>query len=446
MEDPASRSLLGPIVLIIILTIINAFLAGAEMAYVSANPAKLKDMADNGDKKARRALNLLEDSDAFLSAIQVGITFAGFFNSASASQTFVARFMPLFARFQGAEMIATVVVTLMISYITLVLGELYPKQLALQIPETYARIAAAPIGFIKTAFKPFIWLLSMSTSLLKRITPLDFTKKEEKLTREEMKALLSNSRNDGAIDMGEFNMIRGVLSLDTKIVREIMIPRVDTIMIDIEDTFEEIKDMVFFNAHSRFPIYRDDKDDIVGILHIKDFFLNQEALQRGAMTIQDVARPPLFVPESLYIDELLGVFQTSRQHIALLLDEFGGFEGVVTLEDLIEEIVGDIEDEHDVLPVVGIQQVAEDEYIVPGNYSVYDFNTEFHVNIESRESDTVAGYFIEEIGSFDDLEDEVVHVEHLELRTEEIEEHRILTLRVKVLPIPEVDEDAEDED
>lgn len=343
-------------------------------------------------------------------------------------------------------MIATVVVTLMISYITLVLGELYPKQLALQIPETYARIAAAPIGFIKTAFKPFIWLLSMSTSLLKRITPLDFTKKEEKLTREEMKALLSNSRNDGAIDMGEFNMIRGVLSLDTKIVREIMIPRVDTIMIDIEDTFEEIKDMVFSNAHSRFPIYRDDKDDIVGILHIKDFFLNQEALQRGAMTIQDVARPPLFVPESLYIDELLGVFQTSRQHIALLLDEFGGFEGVVTLEDLIEEIVGDIEDEHDVLPVVGIQQVAEDEYIVPGNYSVYDFNTEFHVNIESRESDTVAGYFIEEIGSFDDLEDEVVHVEHLELRTEEIEEHRILTLRVKVLPIPEVDEDAEDED
>ena len=140
------------------------------------------------------------------------------------------------------------------------------------------------------------------------------------------------------------------------------------------------------------------------------------------------------------------MFQTSRQHIALLLDEFGGFEGVVTLEDLIEEIVGDIEDEHDVLPVVGIQQVAEDEYIVPGNYSVYDFNTEFHVNIESRESDTVAGYFIEEIGSFDDLEDEVVHVEHLELRTEEIEEHRILTLRVKVLPIPEVDEDAEDED
>lgn len=441
MEDPASQALLGPILLIVLLTLINAFLAGAEMAFVSSNPAKLKELADQGDKKAKKALLLLDDSDTFLSAIQVGITFGGFFNSASASQTFVSMLSPLFRGVQAAETIATIIVTIVISYITLVLGELYPKQLALQIPEQYARLSAGPITVIKTVFKPFIWLLTVSTNLLKKITPLDFTKKEEKLTREEMKALLSSSRNDGAIDMGEFNMIRGVLSLDTKIVREIMIPRVDTQMIDIEDSFEEIKEQVFSATHSRFPLYREDKDDIVGILHIKDFFLHLDELKEGKKQIEEIARPPLFVPESLHIDELITIFQSSRQHLALLLDEFGGFEGIVSLEDLIEEIVGEIEDEHDVMPGQGVLTLSENEFIIPGNMSVYDFNTEFQVELESRDSDTMAGLFIEAIGRFDALEEEALETDELILRAEEVEEHRVLSLRVKLKPKPDPEEE-----
>ncbi|HHX21437.1 MAG TPA: DUF21 domain-containing protein, partial [Clostridiales bacterium] len=225
MDDPLPSPFVTSIILILILTAINAFLAGAEMAFVSLNPAKIKKMADQGDRKARKVRRLLEDSDSFLSAIQVGITFAGFFNSASASQAFVGRLMPWLGHLPGAETIATALVTVIISYFTLVLGELYPKQVALQVPEQYARMSASIILGLRFVFRPFIWLLTASTSVLKRLTPIDFSKKEEKLTRSEMKALLNSSRNDGAIDMDEFNMMSGVLSLDSRMVREIMVPR-----------------------------------------------------------------------------------------------------------------------------------------------------------------------------------------------------------------------------
>jgi putative hemolysin len=207
MADPGS-SLPGSILLIIFLTLLNAFLAGAEMAFVSLNPAKIRGMAEKGDKRAKKVQTLLANPDSFLSAIQVGITFAGFFNSASASRAFLDRLVPALGNFPAAETIANLIITLVISYISLVLGELYPKQLALQIPEQYARVSAGFILMMRAAFRPFIWLLNVSVNVLKRITPVDFTKKEEKLTRQEMKALLNSSRNDGAIDTGEFNMMR----------------------------------------------------------------------------------------------------------------------------------------------------------------------------------------------------------------------------------------------
>ena len=237
MEEPTQR-LYGAIISIIILTIINAFLAGAEMAFVSLNRKKIHEQAENGDKKAKKVLKLLGNSDEFLSAIQVGITFAGFLNSASASQAFVGRLTPYLQNVPGGQTIATIIVTIVLSYITLVLGELYPKQLALQIPETYARISAGPILWLKRIFKPFIWLLTISTGLVKKITPIQFSQKK-KLTRDEVKAIL---RADGSMvsSILMINMMRGVLALDTKMVREIMVPRVDAFMIDIDDDISDI--------------------------------------------------------------------------------------------------------------------------------------------------------------------------------------------------------------
>jgi len=397
MDDPGSP-LFGSIILILTLTAVNAFLAGAEMAFVSLNPAKIKEMADNGDKRATKVQKLLATPDAFLSAIQVGITFAGFFNSASAARTFVDLIMPALGGIPAAETVASLIVTLIISYVTLVLGELYPKQLALQMPEQYARVCAGTILFIRGAFKPFVWLLTVSVGLVKKLTPIDFSKKEEKLTRHEIRVLLNSSRNDGAIDAEEFNMMRGVLSLDTRLVREIMVPRVDTDMLDAEDPIEKNMDLMLTLLRSRIPLYEEDKDNIIGIVHLKDVLLNLAALNEHRITLREIARPAMFIPDTMYTDELLVQFQQSKQHLAVLVDEFGGVSGIVTLEDLIEEIVGDIKDEYDDDEGQPLQIISDREAILLGSLPLTDVNRTFNLNIESQDADTIAGYVIEKLG------------------------------------------------
>ncbi len=444
MDDPLPSSLTASIILILILTVINAFLAGAEMAFVSLNPAKIKELADQGDRKARKVRRLLNDSDAFLSAIQVGITFAGFFNSASASQAFVGRLMPWLSHLPGAETIATAIVTLVISYFTLVLGELYPKQVALQIPEQYARMSAPIILWMRTLFKPFIWLLSTSTGILKRLTPIDFSKKEEKLTRSEMKALLNSSRNDGAIDTEEFNMMRGVLSLDSRMVREIMVPRIDADMVDLDDPQDENLRTLLGQRHTRIPLYQDNKDNILGILHLKDVLIHQDELKQGTLSLKDVARPALFVPETMTTDEMLVKFQKTKNHMAILVDEFGGVPGLVTLQDLLEEIVGDIRDEHDE-DQVPYRVINQNEVILSGSLPISDLNKLYDLGLESANADTVAGYIIEQLGYIPQQSpNEVVSTDAYSFTVIEATGTRIETVLLKFVKLP-VEEAPEDE-
>ncbi len=441
MGEPSHPSLLGSIIMILILTIVNAFLAGAEMAFVSLNPAKIKDMADAGDKRARKVQRLLKDPDSFISAIQVGITFAGFFNSASASQAFVGRLAPVLGMGGAAETLANLIVTLIISYITLVLGELYPKQVALQVPEQYARGAAGIILVLKSIFRPFIWLLNMSTGLLKRITPIDFSKKEEKLTRQEIKALLSSSQNDGAIDMEEFNMMRGVLSLDSRTVREIMVPRVDTDMIDVLEPQQENLDFLLRQRHTRVPLYRETKDEVIGVLHLKDVLIHQDALKQGTTTLEQIARPALFVPDTLVTDEMLLRFQKTKQHMAVLVDEFGGVAGIVTLSDLMSEIIGEIRDEYD--DETGDYRIIDEhEVILRGSLPVNDLNRLFDLNIETEDADTVAGYIIEQLGYIpQQTAQEVVSTDRFSFTVVEATGTRIETVLMRLKDVP--GEDAE---
>ena len=447
MDDPGSP-IFSSIVLIFVLTIINAFLAGAEMAFVSLNPSKIKDMADGGDKRAIKVQRLLATPDAFLSAIQVGITFAGFFNSASAARAFVDRLMPVLGNVPAAETVASLIITLIISYVTLVLGELYPKQLALQVPEQYARVAAGVILFMRAAFKPFVWLLTVSVSLLKKLTPIDFTKKEEKLTRQEMSRLLSSSRTDGAIDTDEFNMMRGVLSLDTRLVREIMVPRVDTDMLDADEPFDKNMAFLLGEMRSRIPIYQEEKDNILGVVHMKDVLINLKALTDGQLTFRDIARPALFIPDTMYTDELLVQFQKSKQHLAVLVDEFGGVCGIVTMEDLIEEIVGDIQDEYDNEEEEELTLISPTEAILDGSLPLTDVNKAFDLDITSEDADTIAGYMIEQLGYLPkpgeaaEVENEQFTLRVLRAKTTRIESVR-LTLKkpVELEPLsPEEDE------
>lgn len=415
------------------------------MAFVALNPSKIKEMADQGDKRAKNVQKLLATPDAFLSAIQVGITFGGFFNSASAARAFVGKLMPMLGNIPAAETIASLIVTLIISYVSLVLGELYPKQLALQIPEQYARVSAGSILFIRGAFRPFVWLLTVSVGLLKKLTPLDFSKKEEKLTRQEIRALLSSSRNDGAIDAGEFDMMRGVLSLDTRLVREIMVPRVDTDMLDAGDPVETNMELILTHLRSRIPLYEEDKDHVLGIVHLKDVLLNLQALNEGRVSFADIARPALFIPDTMYTDELLVQFQQSKQHLAVLVDEFGGVSGIVTLEDLIEEIVGDIQDEYDQEDNEALQIISPTEAIVLGSLPLSDLNRAFELDLQSEGADTIAGYMIEQLGYIPKPgEEPEVHSPHFTLKVLRARHTRIEAVRL-TLHTQEEEEDTQAE-
>ncbi len=430
MDDPLSQNLVGSLILMGVLTLINAFLAGAEMAFVSLNQNKIKDLAEKNNKRAKKVLSLLDDSDAFLSAIQVGITVAGFLNSASASQAFVGRIAPYLAGIPAGETIATILVTLVLSYVTLVLGELYPKQLALQIPERYALASAGVISVMKTLFRPFIWLLTISTGLLKKITPIKFEQKEERITRAEMKALLKNSRNDGVIDSDEFNMMRGVLSLDSKVVKEIMVPRVDAFMINIEDDIDYNIKRIIDESYSRIPIYENEKDNILGFVTIKDVLLNIDKLKKKEISLLDIKRNAIVVLESSRVDDLLVKFKQSKQLMAIVIDEFSGLAGIVTLEDLVEEIVGEIDDEYDEV-TKHYQVIDENTFIVKGGLSLSDFNHLFEMELDSEHYDTITGYIIETLGFIPKKEDKAqVDIEKYILIPEQIRGNRIYSIRV----------------
>lgn len=429
--DSSGNSLVGQLFIIFILTLINAFFAAAELAFVSVNQSKMRGLAEEGNKKAIRVLSLLEKSDDFLSTIQVAITLAGFLSSASASASFASLIADRLPTFPGAEQAAIVIVTLILSYVTLVFGELYPKQLALQMPDEIAMNTSAAIRIVQKLFGPFVRLLSFSTGILKKMTPIDFTAKDESFTRDEMKVLLAETRNSGAIDVAEFTMLQGVLSLDSKLAREVMVPRTDTQMVDIEDDYEEIMQELLSSPFSRIPIYREDKDNVISVIHVKS--LLKAAREQGFENIDllSISSEPLFVPSTIYIDDLLVEFKREQTHMAILRDEYGGVEGIVTLEDLIEEIVGDIEDETDINSSSSVRKIDDENYYIKGGTSIDKFNQYFQVDLDSDEVDTMAGIIIERIGYMPDDDEKVsVRADDYILTTSHVENGRIRGIHV----------------
>ena len=437
--DSDGSSLGVQILIIVLLTALNAFFSAAEIAFVSINQGKMAQKAQEGDKRAIKVMRLLENSDEFLATIQVAITFAGFFSSASAATSFSSRIQPLLGNIPGAETLSLVIVTVVLAYLTLVFGELYPKQVALQVAEQIALYTAGIILFVKKISKPFVWILTFSTGLLKRMTPIEFSRVEEKLTRSEMKSLLANSRNDGAIDISEFAMMQGVLSLDTKLAREVMVPRTDTLMIDVDDDISENLETILNCSYSRLPLYEEDKDKVIGVIHVKDVFRAAREQGFDNIDLRALAHEPVFVPSTIFVDDLLVEFRKTRQHLAVLKDEYGGVEGIVTLEDLIEEIVGDIEDEYDE-EEKEVVEIDENNSVIDAGMSLDRFNQIYQTSLESDEVDTMAGAIIEKLGYFPD-DDEVVKVrfEGYLLQPTEIENDRIRKIHVTKLSEEELE-------
>ena len=433
--DPSGNSLFSQILTILILTAINAFFAASEMAFVSLNRKKIDTLVEEGNKRAVKVQALLDKSEDFLATIQVAITLAGFLSSASAATSFAKYIAKWIPQFPGVNTLAIVLVTILLSYITLVFGELFPKQVALQMPEKIAMWTAGTIQFVQTVFKPFVRLLSASTGLLRSVTPIDFSKEEEKYTRDEMRAILAESRLEGTIDATELTMLEGVLSLDSKLAREVMVPRTDTQMVDIDDSKEDILNTLLSSPFSRIPLYETEKDNVIGVIHMKNVMKAAREVGFDNIEFREIASEPLFVPSTIYIDDLLVEFKREQTHMAILRDEYGGVEGIVTLEDLLEEIVGEIEDETDMGNAGDIRKIDDQNYYINGGLSIDKFNNYFNQSLSDEEVDTIAGSIIYEIGYVPEDDEKVsVRANEYVLTTSHVENGRIRGVLVQLDP------------
>ncbi|MBP3039998.1 HlyC/CorC family transporter [Bacillaceae bacterium Marseille-Q3522] len=429
-DDPGSP-VLFQLILIGVLTLLNAFFAAAEIALVSLNKNRIAQQAEEGDRKAILLNKLIADPSKFLATIQVGITLANFFSSASAATGLANRFAGILGNIPYAHQVAVVVITLLLSFVTLVFGELFPKRIALQNAEKISRFSVTPILFISKIAMPFVKFLSFSTNMLVKITHIGNNGEAEKVSREEIKLLAQAGQEDGSINEDEFGMIKGVFSLDDKIAREIMTPRTDTFLINIDTPPNELADLILSQKYTRIPVYQTDHDTIVGILNIKDYLKKVHEVGFDHVEIRSILRQAHFVPETRYIDDLLKELQATQNHLAILIDEYGGFAGIVTMEDLIEEIVGDIDDEYDESEGV-LTRINDTTYMASGTLQIDEFNEYFHTNIDVPNFDTIAGFLLSQMGEIpENGEKTVVKYENLLFTVESVKDNRLEKIRIE---------------
>ncbi|MBN1053532.1 HlyC/CorC family transporter [Clostridium botulinum] len=430
--EAGSVNITSQIILIVILTLVNAFFASAEMAIVSLNKNKIKLLAEEGNKKAITLLKLMEEPTKFLSTIQVGITLAGFFNSASAATGIsqdLARYLSGL-NVPYSNKIALIIVTVIISYITLVFGELFPKRIALKKSEAIAMFSVRPILYVSKITAPFIKLLSASTNILVSLAGLDKEGLDEKVSKEEIKSLVEVGQEHGVINETEKEMINSIFEFDDKLADEVMTPRTEVYLINIDKPLEEYLDELLEEKYSRVPVYEEDIDNIIGILYMKDFILEARKHEFENVNIREILHSPYFVPETKNIDDLFNELKSYKKHMAILIDEYGGFSGIVTIEDLVEEVMGNIDDEYDEEECF-IQKIDSNTFIVNGLMPIDDLNDCLHIQLVSDECDTISGFLINIMGKIpNNIEEKVIEYENIIFKIESIKEKRIEKIKI----------------
>ena len=430
--------------LILLLTLINAFFAAAEIAVVSVSKSKIKSLAEEGNKRAKVLKSLTDEPTKFLSTIQVAITLAGFFSSASAATSMSDNLGGLLTGIglpYGTE-IAVIIITILLSFFTLVFGELVPKRIALQRTEGVALFVARPVAVFKKIFTPFVKLLSVSTNLVLLLFGVKNDNLEEEVTKEEIRSLVEEGGESGAIKESECSMIDGIFEFEDIIAEEIMTPRTDVFMLNIERPLADCIDELLMERYSRIPVFEGEVDDIIGILHIRDFTRAARKVGFENVDIRSLLRPAYFVPERKKIAELFVELQKAKTHMAVLIDEYGGFSGIVTIEDLIEEIMGEIDDEFDE-DEPDIRQIDASTWRVRGSTSIAEVNEalELELNEDSDDYDTLGGLIINLMGTIPtDGYTGTIEYENLILRIDEVKEKRIEWVKVYVQPKKEEDE------
>jgi putative hemolysin len=420
---------LGQLLIIVILTLLEGVFVAAEIALVTMRRTRIETLVEEGSRSARRVQRLVAQPGRFLAVTQIGLTFLGFLASAYAAVSLTEKlrlFLEGFVVTQAyAQPVALVVVTLLLSLFTIVFGELVPKSLALAHTERYALTLSAFVDFLLRPLSPLVSLLTFITTTVSRALGAG-QMDESQMSTQELRFIVERGAEQGTLEAEEEQMINAVIELGDRRVHEVMIPRIAIVALPSTAGLEEAIDKVVEEGHSRVPVFEESIDEVVGILYAKDLLPFLKGPNQGRPNLRSLLRTPVFVPESMSIDDLLHEFQRRKVHIAIVLDEYGGTAGLVTIEDLLEEIVGEIQDEYDVEEPM-IVKISDDEARVDGRAAVDDlaelFDTQFGLEDED-EYDTVGGLIYHRVGGIPSPGDQV-EVDGLQLTVESTDGRRV---------------------
>lgn len=445
-SDPIWPQLLLQVVLILV----NAFFAATEIAVISLNENVLRHQAEDGDKKAAKLLKIVETPTRFLSTIQIGITLAGFLGSAFAADNFAGRIRDwAVASYQldagaaaAVNTLSVILITIILSFFTLVFGELVPKRIAMQKTDKVARMACGVVSVLAAFMRPIIWLLTVSTNGMLRLLHIDPNAEDDEVSEEEIRMMVDIGEEKGAIESGEKEMIENIFEFNNMTAEDVMIHRTDVVMLWAEDTDEEIVRTIEETGLTRFPVYEEDADDVVGVLNTRTYLLNAR-LERPR-PLRELLTPAYFVPESVRTDVLFRDMQAKKIHMAVVVDEYGGTSGIITMEDLLEEIVGNIYDEFDPQEDQEIVQLEANLWRVAGSADLEEVAEALDMELpEDEECDTLGGLVFAQLSVIpEDGSHPAVDIYGLHIEVEELTDRRVEWALVSKL----ADGEATDED
>ena len=442
--------MLGQILILVILILLNAFFAASEIAFISLNDAKIEKQAKEGNKKAKQIEKMLRSPSKFLATIQIGITLAGFLSSAFASDAFAEKIAPMlyemlpFISISVWKSISIILITIVLSFFTLIFGELVPKRLAMK---NYEKISFATIGIIRTISiitAPFVKLLTLVTNTVSKIFGVGETD-EESVTEEEIKMMVDQGEEKGTIKEEEKELINNVFEFNDITVSEIMRHRTEIFAVDINISNEELLKELSKEEYrySRIPVYDETIDEIKGILYVKDVLKN---IKKSNLKVKNVVKDVYFVSQNRLINEVFKELQKSKKQMAIVLDEYGGTAGLVTMEDILEELVGDIYDEYD-KEEKDYEKIDETTYMLSGNMPIYDVNKLINAEIPEGDYDTLSGFLQEELGRIpDEKEKPIIETKNVTYKIEKYKDRRILKVKACKNNIKEIPDEIENEE
>ncbi len=429
MERNCFFIMIGAILLQIILIFLNAIFASAEIAVISVSDGKLEKLAEDGNKRAVRLLKLKGNSSGFLSTIQVAITLSGFLGSAYAADNFadplVAWLLKLGLPLSEATLssICVLLITILLSFFSIVFGELVPKRIAMKNSEKLALALSGPLTFVSRVFAPFVWVLSKSTNGVLRLVGVNPDEQEEEVTEEDILIMLDSGSEQGNIDSMENELIQNIFEFDDISLGEVCTHRTDVEFLYEEDGIYEWRTAVARSRHHYYPVCREDADDVIAVLNVSKFM--RGSYQDTETAIREAGEKPLFVPETMKADALFVNMKETRNHFAVVIDEYGGTSGVITLYDLLELLVGDLGGKDDV-PVQEITKLGENKWSILGGALLKDVNEELDLALCDEEFDTFGGYIFSLIGSVpDDGTQHTLETDELIIHVDLIEDHRV---------------------